>query len=74
MGHLCDKHNIFDGNAKGCPVCAELAALQAENKRLRETISQATIELEEAELGEGFELNLRNLACRLQQALKTGNK
>ncbi len=27
MGHLCDKHNIFDSNIKGCPSCAEIKGL-----------------------------------------------
>ena len=25
MGHLCDKHNIFDGAVDGCPTCHEIA-------------------------------------------------
>lgn len=27
MGNLCDRHNIFDGNVKGCPSCAEIKGL-----------------------------------------------
>ncbi len=27
MGHLCDRHNIFDGDAKGCPSCAGIEKL-----------------------------------------------
>ena len=45
MAGNCIKHSAFDGSIDGCPVCAEINKLEAENKRLRDRDLNATIEL-----------------------------